>query len=64
MKWKMLPRGYNRRCVALDSDGKRCRKKATWKGEYHGDGEIYTYFDNAPQWVQVEMCNEHASKCK
>lgn len=64
MKWKPLPRNYGRHCMALDENGKRCSKKATWKGPYHGDSRVHSYFDNAPQWVIVEMCNEHASKCK
>lgn len=64
IKWKPLPPNYKKHCVALDKNGKRCKKRATWKGYYHGDSEMYTHFDEAPQWVQVEMCNEHASKCK
>lgn len=63
MKWK--PIKTNRRCTALDQDGKRCRHKAIWAGPYHGDSEIYSTLmngDDSPRWVRVEFCGVHASK--
>lgn len=48
-----------RRCEALDVNGKRCRRRATWRGPYHGDGECLR--EDGPKWVVVHLCNDHAS---
>jgi hypothetical protein len=59
-RWK--PIRANRRYVALNMDGKRCAKKASWGGQYHGDHEIYHKLgDNDVTWVYIELCNLHAS---
>ncbi|MEY4385602.1 MAG: hypothetical protein RLY20_885 [Verrucomicrobiota bacterium] len=49
------------RCVALDSNGRRCRREATVSERYHGDDELYGYLveTNSPQWVVVELCDRH-----
>jgi hypothetical protein len=63
MNWK--PIKTNRRCVALDQDGKRCRRKAEWKGPYHGNPDFYLPLNEyGPGWVRVEFCRLHASKAK
>ena len=59
MKWK--PIVTRRRCVALDINGKRCRKCAAWRGGYRGNDEESLYHDVYPKWVLVELCNVHAS---
>lgn len=46
-------------CVALDQNGKRCRKPAIVQGHYHGDSEIYGYGDANPGWVVVWFCAKH-----
>ena len=46
-------------CQALYSSGKRCKKKARYSMQYHGDGELYDYNDPVPGWVVVYLCKEH-----
>jgi len=52
-------------CARLDDNAKRCRKKATVKGSYHGDNEIYFSFeDDSVRWVEVCLCDLHAKAAK
>ena len=52
------------RCVALDSDGRRCRSTQTRVDSYHGDDEIYDYIvelseEKTAAWVFVRLCKRH-----
>jgi len=50
-----------KRCNALDSDGKRCRKLSAIEVDYHGDGEIYRNgASHEVRWVRVNLCPDHA----
>ena len=46
-------------CQALHSSGKRCKRKALYLIQYHGDGEIYGYDGPEPSWVLVYLCGKH-----
>lgn len=46
-------------CQALDSDAKRCHKRARWRDAYHGDSQLYNYFNGKPTWVLVKLCDDH-----
>lgn len=46
------------RCVALDQDGKRCRKQATGYVRYHGENEL-TAFSERASWVAAAFCEPH-----
>lgn len=47
-------------CIALDMNGKRCRRGASRVEQYHGDGEIYGPWSNPwPQWVRAALCDSH-----
>lgn len=62
LQWRAVTE--NRKCQGLDDDGKRCHYKATWVGPYHGSSEMYGLVsEDAPDWVQVELCTHHASGC-
>lgn len=55
---KQLPR-----CNALDSYGKRCRKRSGIEVDYHGDAEIYPWSvsNGLPvAWARINLCIEHA----
>ena len=53
------------KCQALDINGKKCRKIAEHKVNYHGDNEIYHNFHNkAVTWVQTHLCDEHNEAIK
>lgn len=45
-----------RRCVYLSSQGRRCRRFATWGGSMSSDHELMS------EWVYVEVCQAHAEK--
>jgi hypothetical protein len=45
-------------CCALDQNGKRCRRPAVSRENYHGDDEIYSW--PRPTWVRVRFCRVHA----
>jgi hypothetical protein len=48
------------RCVALDSQGNRCKKIAIIEDYYHGDTEnIYTDYNEQVQWVRIAFCERH-----
>ena len=49
-------------CIALDNDGKRCRRRAVRIEHYHGDSEIYGTCNNDPWpcWVRAAFCDEHS----
>jgi len=48
------------RCIALDSQGNRCKKIAAIEDHYHGDTEnIYTDYNENVQWVRIALCEEH-----
>ena len=55
MKWR--PIKTNRRCCALDNDGKRCTRRATWVGPLFADLEAH---EPDVYWVRVELCGLHA----
>jgi len=59
---KRLPKSHQGRCVVLDIHGKRCNKKVTHRTSYHGDGELYSSFEDQPQWVIIDVCALHAAK--
>lgn len=42
-------------CQVLQSSGRRCRARSTWRGYFHGDSELT---DSA--WVLIEVCAHHA----
>ena len=48
-------------CAALDQDGKRCRRHAVRIVQYHGEHELYGYFNEPwPSWVRVALCDRHS----
>jgi hypothetical protein len=51
------------RCQVLDMNGTQCRARACDVELYHGDGEIYSAFDEPRiSWVRVPMCLKHFPK--
>ena len=48
-----------KRCMALDNDGDRCKKRATIGQTYHGNPEHIGY--DTCSWVIVYLCPEHMS---
>jgi hypothetical protein len=47
-------------CVALDNNGRRCRRRAVRVEQYHGEHEIYGYFNEPwPTWVRAALCPRH-----
>ena len=56
-----LPSGIEQkkrgRCQALDADGNRCRKIASYEITFHGDPEIV--FDEPLSWVAIQICDYH-----
>ena len=51
-------------CVALNSAGKRCARRAIVVEHYHGDDELYNWFDNKVTWVRAAFCAEHRTEDK
>ena len=47
------------KCDCLDEDGKQCKNKSIKRYNYHGDNEIYDYFNGKPSWVQINVCKKH-----
>lgn len=48
------------KCCALNSNGYRCRNKATRSVAYHGDSEIYNRYDKESiRWVKIKICRMH-----
>lgn len=52
------------KCVALDMNGKRCRRDAVEMIRYHGDPELYGSYlgRNEPGWLLAALCDKHAAK--
>jgi hypothetical protein len=51
------------RCSALDSEGRRCARKAEVQENYHGDDYFYGYLTDIKgrTWVRVAFCKRHRS---
>lgn len=59
----MRKKATPRRCQVLDDGGRRCRGLARRQDNYHGDPEIYSYFDEDPKrWVRVWLCEKHQGR--
>lgn len=52
------------RCVALDINGKQCRRTAIGLYSYHGESELYGGWDEVgePSWVVAAFCEKHTTK--
>ena len=60
-----MARKYLGPCARLDDEGHRCRSLARYKGNYHGDNEIYSRMDtDAVTWVQIALCETHAKAAR
>lgn len=50
-------------CQRLNRDGKRCKRKATYLDNYHGDHEVYYGLSGEESktvsWVVVYLCGHH-----
>lgn len=44
------------RCIALDSHGRQCRRKADGAYSYHGEPELYS---DKVTWVAAPFCFYH-----
>ena len=65
MKWRSLSKSSRCKCVALDSNGKRCRRRAVWEGPYHGDHEfVIDLEDREVSWILAKFCSKHAKYVK
>lgn len=62
--WRRIPESRLMQCAALNTAGERCRRRARWVGDYHGDPEIYHTRESPPVWVRVEVCDDHATHRK
>lgn len=52
-------------CAAIDDKGKRCRRQAVRVEHYHGDHELYGYFNEPwPSWVRAALCDKHSEPRK
>jgi hypothetical protein len=47
-------------CQRLNSDGKRCKRKAIYIEKYHGSPEIY--WETKTRWCMVYLCGHHITK--
>ena len=55
------------KCQALDEDGKQCKYAGTRTMKYHGDNEIYEYYNHAKytlSWVKIKICKHHYEENK
>jgi hypothetical protein len=51
-----LGRKKKKRCQCLDGNGKQCRRMGSQFENYHGENELYNYFNGKPVWVRVWVC--------
>lgn len=61
MKCERKPLGIAR-CGVLDQDGRRCRRTSVTGVEYHGNPELYDYFNKRPTWAVILVCRKHADE--
>lgn len=45
-----------RRCQVLNGEGKQCRRIGVQAENYHGNNELYNYFNGKPTWMRVWVC--------
>lgn len=61
----LKPIKAKKRCSVLNDKGERCRNLAKFQTNYHGDYEIYSWWqDNRVGWVEIEVCKKHAESLK